>query len=117
MERNIVIVMSRCTQFKAGFGIRLERQAAKQWQATWAFAIKEGVAKKEGYDKSQITGNFSLATSYPGCPHCQARGFFKCGCGNVACWNRENRTVICPWCGQRGELSGEVTSLNAGADR
>lgn len=117
MERNIVIVMSRCSRSKGGFGIRLEHQSSNQWLATWAFAIKEGIAKKEGYDKSPISGSFALQATYPGCPHCQATGFFKCSCGRVACWNQESRTVTCPWCGQSGELSGELTSLDAGTDR
>ena len=118
MERNIVIVMSRCSRSKAGFGIRIERKPNNQWLATWAFAIKEGIAKKEGYDKSQINGSFALEATYPGCPHCQGHGFFKCGgCGQVACWNGESRSVTCPCCGQSSELSGELSSLDAGTDR
>lgn len=117
MERNIVIVTGRCSCSKGGFGIRLERGPDNRWLATWSFALKESLAKREGYDKAQISGSFSLEPSYPGCPHCQGHGFFKCGCGKVACWNGESRTVTCPWCGQTGELGGEIDSLDAGTDR
>lgn len=117
-ERSIVIVTARCSKSKQCFGIRLERQAANEWAATWSFAMKEGVAKKEGYDKSRVSGAFALAPGYPGCPHCQGHGFFLCGgCGKVGCWNRESRSVICPWCSQTGELSGEIGNLEAGTDR
>jgi hypothetical protein len=117
-DRSIVIVTARCSRSKQCFGIRLERQAAGHWAATWSFALKESVAKREGYDKFQISGLFSLLADYPGCPHCQGRGFFLCGrCSKVGCWNGEGRSVICPWCGQPGELAGEISSLESGADR
>src|SRR4051812_14852524 len=70
MQRNVVIIMCRCTRSKGGFGVRMERHAADQWIATWAFAIKDNVAKKEGYDQSQIRGSFAFESAYPGCPHC-----------------------------------------------
>ena len=79
--------------------------------------MKEAVAKREGYDKSQISGSFAMEPAFPGCPHCQGRGFVKCGCGKVACWNGESQTVTCPWCGQCGQLGGQIESLDAGGDR
>jgi hypothetical protein len=115
--RNIVIAMGRCSQSKQGFGIRFERREANQWQATWAFGMKETVAKKEGYEKTEMNGSFAVDEAFPGCPHCAAHSFFRCGCGKLACWNGESRTVTCPWCGRTGELSGEITSLDGGADR
>lgn len=117
MERSVAIVMSRCSGSKEGFGIRIERNSIKQWILTWAFAIKESIGKREGYGKSSISGPFVLAPTYSGCPHCQACSIFLCGCGKVACWNGERRSVTCPWCGLGGELSGEIKSLDAGTDR
>jgi len=115
--RNIVIAIGRCSRSKQGLGIRFERRGEDQWQATWSFAIKETIAKREGYAKTQMTGSFSVAESFPGCPHCSAPSFYRCGCGKLACWNGESRTVTCPWCGQTGELSGAITSLDGGTDR
>jgi hypothetical protein len=115
--RNIVIVMGRCSSSKRGFGIRFERKAADRWIATWSFGIKDSIAKKEGYEKTEMNGSFSFDDAFPGCPHCSAHGFFRCSCGRLACWNGESRVVTCPWCEQGGELSGEITSLDGGGDR
>lgn len=115
--RNIVIVMGRCSGSKQGYGIRFERKGLNQWAATWAFAIKEAAAKREGYEKTRMDGQFVLDDGFPGCSHCSARGFWLCSCGKLACWNGETRGVTCPWCGQSGELSGQITSLQGGGDR
>ena len=115
--RNIVIVTGRCSPSKQTFGIRFERRSANEWGATWAFSIKESVAKKEGYETTKMDGQFIFEDSFPGCPYCSARSFFLCGCGKLACWTGESRRVTCPWCGQPGELSGQITALDGGTDR
>jgi hypothetical protein len=115
--RNIVIVMARCSRSKQGFGIRLERREGDAWFATWAFAIKDAAAKREGYEKTRIDGRFWMDSAFPGCPYCSAHGFCGCGCGRLACWDGESRTVACPWCGRTAELTGEITSLDGAGDR
>jgi hypothetical protein len=114
---NVVIVMARCSRSGQGFGIRFEEKARSQWIADWAFAIKEAVARKEGYDRGEITGTFGFATAYPGCPHCHAPSIFQCSCGKVACWDGERRTVTCPWCKVTVELDSQIERLSAGRDR
>lgn len=115
--RNIVIVMARCCRGAQGFGLRFERRSDIQWLATWAFPVRIGLAEREGYDRSQISGAIQTASTYPGCPHCGNRSFFRCGaCGKVACWDGESRSVTCPWCGNGGELSGMIKSLEGGTD-
>ena len=115
-ERNIVVVLARCSDSKTLFGVRFERKDASGWAGTWAFPLRESTATREGYDRTSISGSFSLDPSYPGCPSCRARAFFRCGCGKVGCWDGERRKVTCPWCGMTGELQGIVTSLDAGVD-
>jgi hypothetical protein len=116
-SRNIVIAMGRCSQSKQGFGIRFERRGGDEWAGTWAFAIKDAVAKKEGYEKTRMNGTFSFDAAFPGCPHCSSQSFFLCGCGRLACMKGEGHRVTCPWCGGSGEVSGVATSLDGGADR
>jgi hypothetical protein len=117
-QRNIVIVMCRCSLQKQPFGIRFEKRSGREWAATWAFAIKEAKAKKEGYDQAKIDGSFSFDPGYPGCPYCHNRALFLCGCGKVACWDGTSPSVTCPCCGATGKLSEEaVNSLTAGGDR
>jgi hypothetical protein len=114
---NVVIVLARCAHSREPFGIRMEEKSRGQWTADWAFSMEEGTAKREGYDRTAISGVFSTADTYPGCPTCRSRRFFKCGCGKVCCWDGERRTVTCSWCGTTGILSGSIDRLNAGGDR
>lgn len=72
---NVSIVMAVCSKTKKHFGIRLEERSRKTWVATWAFPLKESAGKREGYDKTKITGTFYLDFTYPGCPHCEAKTF------------------------------------------
>ncbi len=117
-ERSIVIATARCSSKLGMYGLRLERVSLSNWAVTWAFAIKEQAAKKEGYDQTRVMGSMSMAEAFPGCPHCRAKAFFKCGaCGKLGCWNGEDRTVTCPWCNTKTPLTGEITSLDAGTDR
>jgi hypothetical protein len=122
-NRNVVIVMARCTQSKQSFGIRLEEKISSQWVADWAFPIKESTATKEGYDKSEIAGSFLLDETYPGCPYCKRSNFCLCGgglfsqCGKVGCSDGEDTIYICPWCSNKGKISGHIERLNAGNDR
>jgi TerY-C metal binding domain len=113
----VVIVMAKCSRMRQGFGIRFETKRSRQWTADWAFAIKEAVAKREGYDRSEITGKFEFDEAYPGCPHCRNSSIVLCGCGKVACWNEEQMTVLCPWCGITGNVMGQIERLSAGGDR
>ncbi|HEY9605898.1 MAG TPA: TerY-C metal binding domain-containing protein [Allocoleopsis sp.] len=113
----IVIVLTKCSFAKQSFGIRFEEKLSGQWVADWAFAIKESAAKREGYDRSKVAGTFGFDSAYPGCPFCKASGIFKCGCGKVACWDGEHRTVTCPWCGATSTITGQIESLSAGRDR
>lgn len=115
---NVVIVMARCAYSRQAFGIRFEEKRRHQWTADWAFAIKEAAAKREGYDKGEIIGEFSLDGVYPGCPHCGASHIVKCGvCGKAACWDGLHSTVTCPWCGSTGQIGGYIESLDTSSDR
>ena len=108
---NAVVALCKCSQTKESFGIRFERDG-KEWTYTWAFPIQERTALKEDYDKTQITGSILEGPEYPGCPHCGTKGFFYCSCGKLNCWDGRSRTATCSWCGQTGELTDGIDSLN-----
>ncbi|MCL6557471.1 MAG: hypothetical protein K6U74_01475 [Firmicutes bacterium] len=112
----VAIVLSKCSYSKQGYGIRFEESSPGQWLGDWAFPIGESVSKREGYDRTSIEGTILFRDTYPGCPHCQSTGIFKCRCGKVACWDGQSCKVTCPWCGASGELKGEIKNLKAGAD-
>lgn len=116
-SRPIVIVAARCGQTAQAFGLRFERSGEASWSLTWAFALKESAARREGYDRSEISGTMQLDPSYPGCPHCAKRTIIHCGsCDKVSCWDEETRVITCPWCKNRGELSGLITKLTSRND-
>jgi hypothetical protein len=114
---NVVIVLAKCRKHKQPYGIRIEEKQPSVWLADWAFIIQENKARKEGYDRSEIQGTFGIDPAYPGCPYCHSPGFFKCGCGKVACWDGETPVVTCPWCNSKGKLTGAIDNLSAGGDR
>ena len=110
------IILARCSQSRKSFGIRFEMRRNDYWVGTWAFPIKESSAKRENYDHSEIRGHFDFDASYPGCPHCEAQGMFKCSCGKVACWDGESTVVACPWCNNTITLGGMIESLGSSGD-
>jgi hypothetical protein len=110
------IVVARCSRTKQSFGIRFTEKNSKQWFADWAFAINDASSSK-GHGQTEITGGLGFDPAYPGCPHCEARGALKCGCGKVACWDGVNKNFICPWCNQTGTIEiGEIDRLSAASD-
>lgn len=114
----VVIVLARCSRRRQGFALRLEEQGAGRWFADWAFAVAEARASREGYDQGEIAGRFDFADTYPGCPHCEAGGIFRCGaCGKVSCWDGRQQPVTCAWCGRAAPLQGTIERLRAGGDR
>ncbi len=116
-QRRIVIVAARCSQNLSGFGIRFERCGEALWLATWAFALNETAARREGYDRSEISGTIRLDSGYPGCPHCARKMVMCCGsCRKVSCWDGASEIVTCPWCRNRLKVAGEITSLESRND-
>jgi len=114
---NVVVVLARCSSQKKSFGIRFEEMERGQWAADWAFAIKEQMAQKEGYDRQEVAGSFARSADYPGCPHCHAHAITQCQCGKLACYDGESKILTCPWCGKKGKIGGEVKKVQAGKDR
>lgn len=99
MEANVVL--SKCSKQNRIFGIRIEKRGG-DWIRTWAFKIDETQAKKEGFDKTVITGSLNADPNYPGCPHCGADTFVRCGtCGKISCLQFGNTSAHCYWCGTR----------------
>lgn len=47
------------------------------------------------------------------CPHCGKTGYVKCNtCGHISCWNPNEKMFTCGYCGNHGEVSGTIESLN-----
>ena len=117
-QKEAVIVLSKCGEVHKTFGIRAEKAESNRWLFTWAFPIRDDSAKREGYDKSTISGNIEYTAEYPGCPYCSQKYFTVCSCGHICCTILRNGIFTCEWCGAQGtigEYGGE--SIKAGEDR
>jgi len=114
---HVVVVTSRCRHSRQTFGVRVEEVKSQDWHATWAFAIKDDAAKREGYSKAILRGRFAIDHQYPGCPGCTGKGLVKCQCGQLSCFDGETREFTCPWCNRGGKLGGAVDNLSARGDR
>lgn len=108
----VVIALCKCNSSKSLYGIRFEQIDFNSWEYTWAFPIKESAAKQEGFDKTTIKGTLIEGDEYPGCPFCNAIGFFLCSCGHLNCWNSKKKRVTCSWCGETGELSNGIDKID-----
>lgn len=97
-KMNANVMLCRCGQSGRLYGIRIEERN-NDWVMTWAFPLKEDIAKREGYDSIRVHGSFRAVDDYPGCPFCHTNGFIVCGkCGKISCYNNEELSK-CEWCG------------------
>lgn len=105
MKKEAMIVMASCKKTGKPFAIRTEKQGS-EYVMNWAFQLKEGVAKREGFENNKVRGNIVVSPEYPGCPHCEAQTWFQCGqCGRFVCMEGEETVVKCPDCGNEAGLN------------
>ena len=78
------VILTKCKNDHALFGIRTEQREDGGWYATWAFKVSEQTAEREKFGDTKISGNIYITTEYPSCPYCGAKGFFQCAeCGTA----------------------------------
>lgn len=112
-----VVLLAKCGESHKAYGIRAESSMANHWRLTWAFPVKESSAKREGYDKTSISGNIDFTNEYPGCPHCGGHQLTVCSCGHIGCTIVRRGKYTCEWCGSEGELGGyNGAAIKAGLD-
>lgn len=105
MKKTAVVICSRCGGNKKLYGVRTEEKRGI-WYFTWAFKLKEDVAKREGFLTTKIDGtDTETDNTYPGCPYCGKKGFVHCReCGELTCFDGEN-WFTCAHCGNSGLVS------------
>lgn len=102
------VLLAKCGKKNQTYGIRAQKMDDQDWWRTWAFPINEHRARREGYDRTIVTGNLYHTEEYPGCPFCGAKNFVQCNkCHRISCWSGESR-LECPWCGN--DMSNIVTA-------
>ena len=114
---NVVVITAHCSKSGNRMGIRLEEKSRKHWIADWAFKVKDIIASKEGYDLTQVNGQFEFSHEFPGCPYCQSGSFVLCECNRLLCYDSKSSHFKCPKCGTTGTVSSDaVKSLSARLD-
>lgn len=98
LSKDAFAVMAICGKSREHFGITVDPRQGK-YIFCWGFKIKEGQARREGYDTKSVHGSIDFDDDYNGCPYCGARNFYICGtCGKIVCYKGES-FVTCPNCG------------------
>lgn len=98
-------VMAACERSKETFGITVDSCGNNSYRFIWSFKIRKEIAKQEGYDSTNVTGNIENDEEFPGCPYCKAKLMWLCGtCKKWNCWHEQNH-VTCAHCGTSGECS------------
>jgi len=118
--KKAVVILCKCPESGKTIGIRTEQAAPSVWAMTWAFAINEDSAGREGYADTVIDGSFGAAEEFNGCVYCKSQGFNLCpACGKVFCNVTIGGQLICPWCGEKelGERGTGPVNIRVGRDR
>ena len=118
-------VLTCCEQTRQMFQIEFMQAGATTWEAAKVFTPRGGgrgaapggnTAVPGGRPRvptqPPLEGSFTIGTAYPGCPYCQATGFFRCGsCAQLNCWNEQGTWTTCGLCGNAGQIAGSIDSL------
>lgn len=110
LSKKAFAIMAMCEKTREPFGITIDPRKRGEYAAVWAFKIKKGQAKREGYDKTHVKGAVVTDVNFNGCPYCGTKDFVSCDCGCVACYHGQ-KTFICPNCGASG-IVVNATNIN-----
>ena len=102
LKKDAFAVSAICGKYRNPFGFTVNPEH-NGGTIVWAFPMKEGQAKREGYESRSVSGTISNAPDFNGCPYCGAKSFWFCGCGAIVCFDGK-MTQTCPKCGWHGEL-------------
>lgn len=110
------VIVAKCTYSKDSFGIRPQKEN-NDWIWTWSFKLTNKTAKREGYDRTTISGRILLDKNYPGCPYCGEKNFAQCGyCYKIMCLDNNFSEITCPSCGNHSRLKKTDTFENISGD-
>ncbi len=115
---NADVLLARCEGGSGLYGIRVEERP-DAWYATWAFSLDERRAASEKYGRRVINAGLRVGAGFPGCPHCHAASFVKCGeRAHLTCWNDGDRVWRCRWspCRSSGLPTGAIDSFTQYGD-
>lgn len=113
-NKKAVVLLAKCGSCHKTYGMRTEQRRKNKWAITWAFPIKESVAKHEGYDKVKVNGELIFDDNYPGCPYCGKSTWILCyNCGHFSCDIKKKGVFTCEWCETKSssfDYNGQVST-------
>ena len=109
VSKDAFAIAATCEETKKPFAITVDLKGGKL-KFVWAFKIDRDKAHREHFDSHHVNGAVCYDEHFPGCPHCHAKQFWFCSCGNVVCWHGQEK-VSCPACGFSGRLE-KVSSIS-----
>ena len=93
-----------CPKYRGLYGITVDELSRGKYTFVWTFPLDEKKAKREGFDKTSVSGSIELQTDYPGCPYCGNTDVVFCGrCDAISCYDGSGK-FTCPKCGNSGKV-------------
>jgi hypothetical protein len=114
-------IEARCEQTGNPIVLRVSQHEPRHWLFTDCTRLElSGRDETPGAEQRlvQLSGSFSLAGTYGGCPYCGAKSVARCiACERSSCHPEQQPVHRCPWCGSVSEMSQTtIDNLEASPD-
>lgn len=106
--------LCRCAIEEKDFYIYFKKSTPTHWLAT---SIDTNLRFYQGTQyKFRMKGFIDTAPTYPGCPYCGAKGFFKhIECSRITCWIPHTAQATCVWCNLIFNVTAGIHELDGEA--
>ena len=113
------VLIIRCEKDEQLVGLRWEDRGRDNWWLTWTFPMPESQSGGGGDAAAggTMTGSFEFDPGIRICARCGNDAVFLCSCGHWTCWSGADPTVTCAWCGEVGQVGGDVDRISPSPDR
>jgi hypothetical protein len=112
-------IQARCEQTGSPIVLRVSRSGPQHWLFTDCLLLEasgRGASSAAEQAPVQLSGSFSLADTYSGCPHCGAESLARCSaCHRSSCHPEGQPVHRCPWCGSVSRMSQTAIESMEGA--
>lgn len=113
----------RCSATRKGFVVHLERKHPDRVYKVVEISTRKKVSRTgsgpSAAPKALDVDVNEIECDSIKCPYCDggSGSFIKCGCGMLSCAGgveeyEGKRRHVCPWCGSKGYIGGEIEKLS-----
>ena len=115
----------RCSTTGKGFTIVLERRLANQKYTVMNIVKQSEISSTSSLppiSKSRKVNIDEVDCTNIKCPYCAGGSWtlIQCHCGGLSCAGgieEQNSLHICPWCGNKGYVSGDIVNVTGNSKR